>query len=78
MVKNLPAIAGDEDLIPASGRSPGEGNDHPLQYSCLENLMDRGAWQPRVHGVTRVEHDLIATNQSESQKKREKIMKGQF
>ena len=44
MVKNLPANAGDTGSIPGSGRSPGEGNDNPLQYYCLENPMDRGAW----------------------------------
>ena len=43
--------AGDPGSIPESGRSPGEGNGSPLQYSCLENLMDRGAWQATVHGV---------------------------
>ena len=43
--------AGDLGLIPGSGRSPGEGNGNPLQYSCLENSMDRGAWQVTVHGV---------------------------
>ena len=53
VVKNLPANAGEADLIPGSGRSPGEGNDNPLQYSCLENLMDRGTWQATVHGVTK-------------------------
>ena len=42
MVKNLPANAGDASLIPGSGRSPGEGNGNPLQYSCLVNPMDRG------------------------------------
>ena len=45
MVNNPSANAGDLDLIPGSGRSPGEGNGYPLQYSCLENSMDRGAWQ---------------------------------
>ena len=50
--------AGDPGSIPASGRSPGEGNGHPLQYSSLENPMDRGAWQASVHGITRVGHDL--------------------
>ena len=45
--------AGDPGLIPGSGRSPGEGNDNPLQYSCLENSMDRGAWWATVHGVTK-------------------------
>ena len=44
--------AGDVGLIPGSGRSPGEGNSNPLQYSCLENPMDRGAWRATVHGVT--------------------------
>ena len=43
--------AGDAGLIPGLGRSPGEGNGNPLQYSCLENPMDRGAWQATVHGV---------------------------
>ena len=42
------------------GRSPGEGNGNPLQYSCLENPMDRGAWQGTVHGVARVRLDLAA------------------
>ena len=48
--------AGDPGLILGSGRSPGKGNGNPLQYSCLENPMDRGAWQTTVHGVTRVRH----------------------
>ena len=43
--------ARDPGLIPGLGRSPGDGNGHPLQYSCLENSMDRGAWQATVHGV---------------------------
>ena len=45
--------AGDLGLIPGSGISPGEGNSNPLQYSCLENSMDREAWQATVHGVTK-------------------------
>ena len=56
MVKNLPASAGDAGdlgLILGSGRSPGVGNGNPLQYSCLGNRMDRGAWQAAVHGVTK-------------------------
>ena len=56
MVKNLPANAGDirdAGSIPGSGRSPGEGNGNRLQYSCLENPMDRGAWRAIVHGVTK-------------------------
>ena len=51
MVKNLPASAGDLGSVPGSGRSPGEGNGDPLQYSCQGNLMDRGAWWATVHGV---------------------------
>ena len=51
-VKNLPANAGDSGLIPESGRSPGEGNDKSLQYSCLINPRDRGAWWAAVHRVT--------------------------
>ena len=43
--------AGDSGSIPVSGRSSGEGNGNPLQYSCLENSMDRGAWQAKVHRV---------------------------
>ena len=45
VLKNLPANAGDAGSIPGMGRSPGEGNGNPLHYSCLENAMDRGAWQ---------------------------------
>ena len=55
MVKNLSASAGDirnAGLVPGSARSPGGGNGNLLQYSCLENLMDRGAWQVTVHRVT--------------------------
>ena len=43
--------AGNQGLIPGSGRSSGEGNGNPLQYSCLENSMDRGAWWATVHGI---------------------------
>ena len=55
-VKNLPASVGDaRDVasIPGLGRSPGAGNGNPLQYSCLENAMDRRAWWVTVHGVTK-------------------------
>ena len=50
MIKNPPASGGDVSLIPGSGRSPGVGNRYPLQYSCLENGMERGAWRVMVHG----------------------------
>ena len=56
MVKNLPVNAGDvSDVgsIPGSGRSPGGGHGNPLQYSSLENPMDRGAWRATVHRVTK-------------------------
>ena len=52
-VKNLPDNAGDSGSIPGLGRSPGEGNGNPLQYSCLGNPMDRGSWWAAVHGLTK-------------------------
>ena len=52
---------GDLGSLPGSGRSPGEGNGNPLQYSCLENPMNRGAWRATVHGVARIGHDLATT-----------------
>ena len=52
-VKASASNAGDLGSIPGSGRSPGEGNGNPLQYSCLENPMDGGAWWATVHGVTK-------------------------
>ena len=58
VVKCLPANAGDAGSIPGSGRSPGEGNGYPLQYSCLENPMDRGACWAAVHGVTQSQTGL--------------------
>ena len=51
--KETACNAGDPDLIPGLERSPGEGNGSPLQYSCLENSMDRGTWWARVHGITK-------------------------
>ena len=56
VLKNLPANAGDirdVGLIPGSGRSPGGGHGNPLQYSCLENSIDRGAWWATLHGVSK-------------------------
>jgi len=58
VVKNLPTSAGDTrdaDLIPELGRCPGERNGNPLQYSCLENPMDREAWWGIAHGVTKIQ-----------------------
>ena len=52
-VKSLPPSAGDPGWIPGFGKSPGEGNGNPLQYSCLENPVDRGAWRAAVHGVAK-------------------------
>ena len=53
MVKSLPVNARDRSLIPGSGRSPRVGNGNPLQFSCLENSMGRGAWWAAVHGVAK-------------------------
>ena len=58
MGKNLPVNAGDAGSIPGSGRSPGEGNGNPLQYSCLENPMDKGAWRATVDGIMK-ESDTV-------------------
>ena len=62
VLKNLPEIqetacnVGNVSSILGSGRSPGEGNGYPLQYSCLENSMDREAWWAIVHGIARIRH----------------------
>ena len=64
VVKNSPANAGDireKGLIPGWGRSPGGGHGNPLQNSCLENPVDRGAWQAAVHGVAKSQIGLDAT-----------------
>ena len=63
MIKNLPTNAGDigdAGSIPGSGRSLGEGNGNPLQYFCLGNPMDRGAWRVTVYGVPKVVKDRVA------------------
>ena len=62
--KESASSAGDPSSIPESERSPGEGNGNPLQYSCLENPMDRGTWQLTVRAVAKVGHDL-ATREKE-------------
>ena len=69
VVKNLPANVGDTrdmGLIPGSERSPGGGNGTPLQYSCLENPMDRGAWWATVHGVIKSQTRLSMSMNVES------------
>ena len=65
LVKNLPASAGDlrdADLIPGLGRSPGGGHGNPLQDSCLENPMDRGAWWATVHGGAKSQTQFICVS----------------
>ena len=57
VIKNLPANAGDPGSIPGLESPPGRGNGTPLQYSCLENPMDRGVWWTTAHGSPRVTHD---------------------
>ena len=56
--KNLPASAGDASLLPGLERFPGEGNGNPLQYSCLQNPMDRATWRAAVHGVAKSQTEL--------------------
>ena len=58
VVKNLPVNAGDTGLISGLGRSPGERKDNPLQYSCLEKSMDRGAWWGTVHRVAKSQSQI--------------------
>ena len=66
--------AEDTGTIPGSERAPGEGNCNPLQYSCLENPMDRGAWQTTVHGVARVVYNLATKQQHRFRSKWEIIV----
>ena len=66
LVKNLPAIAGDVDLIPGSGRSPGGGNGKPLRYSCLENPRDGGAWWAAIYGIAQSWTRLMRLSSSSS------------
>ena len=67
-VKNSPATAGDMGSIPGSGRSPGEGNGNPLQYSYLGNPMDRGVLRLQCMGSQRVKHDLPTKQQQRDNK----------
>ena len=66
MVKNLPADVGDTGSIPGSRRFPGEENGNPLQYSCLRNPMDRGAWRATVHRVTKESDMTKETKQQQT------------
>ena len=61
VINNYPPSAGDLGSIPGLGRSLREGNGYPLQYSCLENPMNRGAWQATVYGVAKIGHDLVVS-----------------
>ena len=72
MVKNPPANTGDSGLIPGSGRSPGERNGNPLQYSCLGNPMDRGACWAIVHCVAKIQIRFcdLTTTRAEIKKKK--------
>ena len=74
MFKASACNAGDLGLIPGSGRSPGEGNGNPLQYSCLENPMDGGAWWATVHRVTKSRTRLNDFTLTFQELQREKIM----
>ena len=67
IVKNLPANAGDTGSISDPRRYPGEGNGNPLQYSCLGNPMDRGAWRATVHGVAKESDRTETTKQQQQQ-----------
>ena len=70
VAKNLPTNAGGAghmSSIPGSERSPGRGNGNPFQYSCLGNPLDRGAWWAKVHGITRVRHNLATEQQQEQE-----------
>ena len=75
MVKNWPATLADSGLIPQSGRSPGEGNDNPLWYSCLGNPMDREAWQATVHEVAKMLDTIERLNSKRVDLKRSHLKK---
>ena len=76
VVKNPPASAGDANLIPGSGRPPGEGNGNPLQYSCLGKPMDRSLLGYSPWGLQRVGHDLATKQQQQRIDKQKQIKMG--
>ena len=71
MVKNLPASGGNMGSIPGLEKSPGEGNGYPLQYSCLGNTMDRGAWWAIVHGIANWAINTLTFNDHTKVEKKE-------
>ena len=75
VVKNLPANAGNPGSIPGLRRFPGEGNGNPLQYSCLVNSMDRGAWWATVHGAAKSQTQLKRLSMHTSLIKKERVQK---
>ena len=75
VVKNRPTTLGDSGLIPQSGRSPGEGNDNPLWYSCLGSPMDREAWRATVHEVTKMLDTIEQLNKKRVDLKRSQFLK---
>ena len=72
MVKN-PPVSADVGLIPGLGRSPGEWNASPLQYSCLENSMERGAWWATVHGIAKSQTRLTTGGHEETKSRNTKL-----
>ena len=78
MIKNLPANAGDTGLIPGSGKSPGEGNGNPLQYSCLGNLLTEEPGGPQSMGLYRIGHDLVTKQEQYNKKNHLNFIKACF
>ena len=76
--KNLPVSTGDVGSIPESGRPPGDGNCNPLQYSCLGNPMDTGAWQDIVHGVAKSQTQLSDYMTTRGQKEQSPVIDRQW
>ena len=73
VVNNPPANAGDRGSIPGLGRSPGEGNGNPFQYSCMENSMEREAWRATVHGIAKSQTRLTTCGHEETESRNTKL-----